>query len=267
MSAAARWTRFVAVGDSFTEGLDDPRGDGTHRGWADRIAEELAEQTPSLCYANLAVRGRLLARIVDEQVPAALALRPDLVSLAGGGNDVMRPRADLPALERMLTDGAQRLRDAGCDVLMFTTVDPSRREPGSRRVLPYLRGQIAGFNDGVRRAAERTGAVLVDLGGAEEVFDDPRLFSTDRLHLSSRGHEVVTRAVLEALGVSDDGSWREPAPPADAPLWVLRRLADLHWAASHGLPWVHRRLAGRSSGDVVQPKRPVLEPVREPVSR
>ena len=257
----SRWTRFVALGDSFTEGLDDPLPTGGHRGWADRVADGLAQASPGLCYANLAVRGRLLARIVDEQVPAALELEPDLVSLAGGGNDVMRPRADLPGLERRLSDAAQRLRDAGCDVLMFTTVDPSRREPGSRRVLPYLSGQIAGFNDGVRRAAERTGAVLVDLG-AEPVFDDPRLFSSDRLHLSGRGHEVAAAAVLEALGVASDRSWREPGPPADAPAWVLRMLADVHWVASHALPWVHRRVTGRSSGDVVEPKRPALEPVR-----
>src|SRR5690554_5488949 len=87
------WTRYVALGDSFTEGIGDPEpgSPGGHRGWADRVAEVLSAKTDDFAYANLAVRGRLLQQILDEQVEPALALRPDLVSISAGGNDIIRP--------------------------------------------------------------------------------------------------------------------------------------------------------------------------------
>jgi lysophospholipase L1-like esterase len=76
---------FVALGDSFTEGLDDPRPDQAgYLGWADRFAQLLAAQQPGLRYANLAIRGKVLAQVADEQVPQAIAMAPDLVSLAAG---------------------------------------------------------------------------------------------------------------------------------------------------------------------------------------
>ena len=81
---------FVALGDSFTEGLDDPRADQAgYLGWADRFAQMLAGQQPGLRYANLAVRGKRLGQVADEQVPQAIAMAPDLVSLAAGGNDLL----------------------------------------------------------------------------------------------------------------------------------------------------------------------------------
>jgi lysophospholipase L1-like esterase len=83
------YASMVALGDSFTEGLEDEGPDGRYRGWADLVAGELATRNPEFRYANLAVRGRRLARIRDEQVPRALAMQPDLVTLSGGGNDII----------------------------------------------------------------------------------------------------------------------------------------------------------------------------------
>jgi lysophospholipase L1-like esterase len=83
------WSRYVAIGDSFTEGIGDPepRSPGGHRGWADRVAEVLSGQTEDFAYANLAIRGRLLQQILDEQIEPALALHPDLITVSMGGND------------------------------------------------------------------------------------------------------------------------------------------------------------------------------------
>src|SRR5450756_2886692 len=91
-------TSFVALGDSFTEGLSDPVPGGGYRGWADRFAGQLAAEYPGLRYANLAVQGKVLREIVAEQVPAAVSMSPGLVSIAGGGNDILRPGADLDTL-------------------------------------------------------------------------------------------------------------------------------------------------------------------------
>ena len=78
------WRRYVALGDSFTEGVGDPdpRSPGGVRGWADRVAEELSIGHEDFAYANLAVRGLLLEQILERQVGPALALQPDLISLS-----------------------------------------------------------------------------------------------------------------------------------------------------------------------------------------
>lgn len=92
--------RYVALGDSFTEGVGDPdetRPNGL-RGWADRVAEVLATQEPDFTYANLAVRGRKLLGVLDEQLEPALALSPDLVTMYAGANDILRPGARLDRL-------------------------------------------------------------------------------------------------------------------------------------------------------------------------
>ena len=86
------FTSFVALGDSFTEGMSDGLPDGGYRGWADLLAGRLAARSPGFRYANLAVRGKLIDQIVDEQVGPVEAMDADLVTLVGGLNDVLRPR-------------------------------------------------------------------------------------------------------------------------------------------------------------------------------
>jgi lysophospholipase L1-like esterase len=250
---------FVALGDSFTEGLDDPYGDGQFRGWADRVAERLALADPGFRYANLAVRGRLLPEIVAEQVPAALRLGADLVSLAGGANDLLRgtePRR----LGAQLDDAVGRLRAAGSQVLLFLGADASRL-PFGRRLSP----RIHAFNDEVRRVAADHGTLLADPGGPA-TFGERRFWSADRLHLSGEGHQLVADGVLAMLGVDPAARLTRDTPiplePVVPQSWADERLEDLRWARDHGLPWVGRRLRGRSTGDGRGAKRPELLPFR-----
>ena len=122
------WSRYVALGDSFTEGLMDDLGPGgRHVGWADRVAATLARRQPGLRYANLAVRGRLVRQVIDEQVPVAVALGPDLASIAVGVNDTLRASFDLNAVATALERGVRTLRDGGSDVLLFAFGNPVRR--------------------------------------------------------------------------------------------------------------------------------------------
>jgi lysophospholipase L1-like esterase len=254
------WQRYVALGDSFTEGMDDPRPDGIgFRGWADLVAGRLAaEAGPEFGYANLAVRGRLFDGVVAEQVPAALALRPDLVSFAAGGNDVLRRQCVPEALVARFDAVIARLRGAGADVVVFRFADLSGRLPGQRLIAP----RVAVLNRGVGEVAERHGARLVDLSGDVE-FANPLLWSTDRLHLSTLGHRRVAAHVLTALDVAPTPDWlAAPARPAPPP-WLAARRDDLRWAGQHLAPWVKRRLTGRSSGDDVLPKRPTLAPIAD----
>lgn len=251
------WSRYVALGDSFTEGCGDPDPSRPHglRGWADRVAEVLAGHRPDLGYANLAIRGRKLPAILAEQVDPALALSPDLVSVHGGGNDVMRPRVDLDALAASYDTAIERLRGSGADVVVFTGADP-----GGGALAAAMRGRVAIFNEHVREVAERHGAVLVDLWRTRgEARAD--LMDVDRIHLNSRGHTLVAGLVLDALGVPHD---LEPAAAEvrQPQTRVERFAADALWTRDFALPWVQRRLTGRSSGDGLSPRYGELVPAR-----
>ena len=249
---------FVALGDSFTEGLDDPRADQSgYRGWADRFAEMLAGQRPGVRYANLAVRGKLLREVAKEQVPQAIAMAPDLVSLAAGGNDMLRPRADPDVLAEAFDEVVRTLLMAGCPVLMFTGFDP--RFP----VLRLIRGKVAAFNMHLRAIADRHQCYVVDLWSMN-VLRDPRAWSADRLHLTPDAHRRVALRACEVIGAPVAADWREPWPSAEglassqARAWLGARRMDLRWARVHAAPWVARQVRGVSSGDGITPKRPEL---------
>ncbi len=252
---------FVAIGDSFTEGLCDPDPGGGFRGWADRLADVLSETEPGFRYANLAIRGKLLGEVIDEQVPRAAAMAPELVSLAAGGNDILRG-TDVDVLAARFEAAVAELQAAGCRVLIFTGFDP--------RVFPVirlLRGRIAAYNMHLRGIADDHGCDLVDLWSMR-VLNDLRAWSPDRLHLNSEGHRRVALRACEVLGVPAAGDWRAPLPAASSAagqtsraLWLAARRDDARWARQYAMPWVRRRLGGTSSGDGLPPKRPDLLPV------
>jgi lysophospholipase L1-like esterase len=250
----AEWTSYVAIGDSFTEGLDDPLDDGTYRGWADLVATGLAACRQELRYANLAVRGRLLDAVIGEQVPLALEMAPDLVSFCAGGNDMLRPGFDLDRVHGKLDQVIGRFAAAGSHVVMFTAADVTTVLPG------LLRRRVDGLNHVIRVVAAAYGATLVELW-RHDGFRDARMWSEDRLHLSTYGHQRVASLVLDALGEECDAAWRAALPPLAPVPWLSARQQDLRWVRQHLTPWLRRRLTGRSSGDTVQPKRPRLVPV------
>ncbi len=252
-----RYRRYVAIGDSSTEGLDDPDGRGGYRGWADRFAERLAAAQGPLLYANLAVRGRKTRRVRDEQLDAALALRPDIATAFSGMNDLMRPAFDADEVGRDVEYIQRALVGAGATVLTLTLPDLERVIPFAGRLTPRVRA----FNEVLRRVAASTGAILVDLG-RHPVAGDPQLWSHDRLHANTAGHQRIAEALAHALGLpgADDG-WTRPLPPRAPPGILERAAAEARWGRAYLLPWIMRRLRGRSSGDGRGAKRPSLLPV------
>lgn len=253
------WRRFVALGDSFTEGIGDPDPavPGGHRGWADRVAEVLAQQVDDFAYANLAVRGKLIAQIVSDQVESAVDLRPDLISLCAGGNDVIRPGTDPDAIAGQLAPAVARLASTGAAIVLFTGIDTAFSS-----VFRPFRGKIAIYNENVRAIAEQYDCIVADQWSLKTV-QDPRFFDDDRLHYNALGHHEVARMVLRALNVPNDLQPMAPHPlPARS--WRAARADDLTWAREHLVPWVLRRLRHQSSGDAVVAKRPDASPVRAP---
>lgn len=263
---AAMWQRYVAVGDSFTEGMSDPdpRVPDRYVGWADRLAVTLADRAAQadspFAYANLAVRGRLLDDVVGPQLDAALAMKPDLVSIVGGGNDLLRPGVDVDSIAERLEGAVARIRATGADVLMATPTDT--RHAG---LFKALRSRHAVHSANVFSIAQRHGAHVLNLWGLAAI-QDWRMWGEDRIHLTSEGHRRVALLAETALGLRDpeaslDQEWRLPLPPQDpgARLDALKEHGE--WAKAHLAPWVQRRLRGESSGDTVSAKRPDLAPV------
>ncbi|MFC5007215.1 SGNH/GDSL hydrolase family protein [Dactylosporangium cerinum] len=254
--------RYVAIGDSTTEGMDDPDGAGGYRGWADRFARHVAHAQPGhpLEYANLAIRGRTTARIRAEQLRPALDLAPDLATVVAGMNDILRGSFDVAGVAGDLFAMQEALVARGATVLTFTLPDPVPVMP----IAKPLRGRVVALNAAIRKACADSGAILLDLG-AYPVASDPRLWSDDRLHANTAGHERIAAALAHAVGLpGTDDTWTLPLPaaPARRRHEVLR--AELAWSRRHLLPWVGRHLRGRSSGDDRFPKRPDPSPVELP---
>lgn len=261
IAPAAAIGSYAAIGDSFTEGVGDPGPDGSFVGWADRFAALIADSRPGPAardgfrYANLAVRGRLLDRIVTEQVPRAVELAPDLVSFCAGGNDILRPGSDPDDVAERFEAAVVRLTAAAGAVMVCTGFD-TRGVP----VLRHLRGKIATYNAHLRAIADRHGCSVLDLWSLRSV-QDRRAWSTDRLHLSPEGHRRVALRAAEVIGLDGCGDPDEPWPPLHPRSAAQVQRENIQWAREHFVPWIGRRLRGRSSGDHITAKRPDLLPL------
>ena len=261
----ATFTRYVAIGDSFTEGMADvdPKSSNRYVGWADRLAAHLAGiagvaggARPVFGYANLAVRGRLLADIAGRQVDDALHLAPDLVSIVGGGNDILRPRADVDALAARLEDSVARLRASGAGVLLATPTDP-REAP----LIKASRGRASTYAAHIWSIARRHDAYVIDLWGMA-ALRDWRMWAPDRIHLTSEGHRRVALNAFTTLGfTAPDAGWADPLPPAAPLSRTGAARANARWAREYVVPWVQRRIRGQSSGDTLSAKRPSVTPL------
>ena len=258
MSDPPIFHRYVALGDSGTEGVgDEPHPDGSELGWADRLAELLAGANPQLLYANLAVRGSLTAQVRERQLAPALALEPDLVTVVAGINDVIRPRLDLDGALVHMDEMLRDLRGTDATVVTATFPDVSPINPVAR----LARKRLRYFNEGLRTIAAKRAALLVE---AEDfaVLADRKMWCDDRLHLSPEGHRGLAAATARTLRVAvDDPDALGAHLPGPFGPQRLRLNEELRWARAFLLPWIHRRLTGRSSGDGRYAKRPELAPV------
>jgi phosphatidylinositol alpha 1,6-mannosyltransferase len=243
-SASRRsWSRYVALGDSLTEGLCDGSRmpNGEYRGWADRLAGLLAHTAADgapFRYANLAVRSRRVRHLIDEQIPQALSMTPDLVSILIGSNDLVGPRPVIPALVAEVESAVRGVRARGADVLLVTPFLPRRRA-----AMLFAR-RFAAYNSELRRIAAAHGAILLDLEAMPEI-GELQLWADDQVHLRSRGHRFVGYRAAEALGVPDAealGGLDEALHADDDPIGGS-------WLRRDALPWVWRRIRGRTAGD------------------
>lgn len=238
--------RFVAIGDSFTEGVGDERPDGTVRGWADLTAQGWAQSRgETIQYANLAIRGKLVWPIVREQLERALALEPTHLSFNGGGNDMLRPRTSISHIADAFSHVLRRCDEEGVRLILLSGANPSGQLPLSRVI--QRRGDLMSVAV-LQRMGDRADVVRA-LNWPDRDLSDASFWSEDRLHMNSRGHHRVAARVLDALGERVPDSWWALPPLPEA-----LRLARSEYFREHLGPWMRRRLTGTSSGDGREPK-------------
>lgn len=252
-ASAGPFQRFVAIGDSQTEGVGDlPHPDGSDRGWADRFASALATRDPGLLYANLAIRGRRTAQVLEEQLEPALAMKPDLVSVIAGMNDLIRPGFEVDRTLAMMDEMERAFVATGATVMTITYPDPDGLGPIGRLVEQRVRD----FNQGIRETTEANGTLLLDLEPIKATADT-RIWQPDRLHLNPDGHWRMAQGMLSLVApeLSDPAWTQSPSVAGRAPS-ANGFMEEAEWVCRYLLPWVGRRLTGRSSGDGRSAKLP-----------
>ena len=247
--------RYVAIGDSSTEGLEDPDPQGGYRGWADRLAQHIADgQGEVLEYANLAIRGLRMHQIRTGQLDDALAMQPDLLSVFGGMNDVIAPRCDFDAIRADYVIVFGEARRAGCTVLTFTMPDPAAINPLGARV----RERVSKLNAIIRSEAAVRGVLVMDFE-AYPVAKDPRLWYEDRLHGNAVGHSKIAAALAWRLGVAGfDERWADPLEgEPEPPRPRVPITGDVDWAVNYLLPWLGKGIRRIPSWLGIERKRPM----------
>ncbi|MFZ4063763.1 MAG: SGNH/GDSL hydrolase family protein [Candidatus Nanopelagicaceae bacterium] len=242
------FNRFIALGDSMTEGMCDEIIDGKFRGWADRVADTLAKDNLDFSYINLAIRGKLLHQVIDDQIPEAakFVTGPEtLVSFHAGANDVLRPNYQADVAYAKYEKGVSDLAKTGATLIVFTVVD---RVEGEGKTAKLWHERFSSFNVNVRTVAHKYGATIIEADDAKWLAD-LRFLAVDRLHLNSDGHWRLSQAVLERLGKEFDPAWRIPLPPAPIKSKLRATSEKTLWIITFVLPWIWRRIRGKSSGD------------------
>jgi lysophospholipase L1-like esterase len=239
--------QFIALGDSLTEGLSDKYSDGSYRGWADRVADEMSKQG-DFRYVNLAVRGKLIEQVVTDQLQVVLPWihgSQTLVTFHAGANNVLRPKFEPEQVFETYRNAVAQIAETGAKVLLFTVREVSDPKTKTQN---YWNQRFGPFNENVKRVAEQFGATVMD-ANSQEVFGDPRMLAADRLHLSSEGHRRVAAAVLRAIDLPHDADWQDPMPPYRPTPAPIRIIGSVAWGIAFLVPWAIRRITKKSSGD------------------
>lgn len=242
--------------------MTDEMVDGKYRGWADRVADVMAQAHADFTYVNLAVRGKLLGQVVEDQIPTALAFvtgSDTVVSFHAGANDAIRPGYQSSIVIPLYQEAVRLIAQSGATIILFTVLeDTGNKGKGSE----IWQRRFSEFNRGVRAVGAEVCAIIVD-ANEESFLSDRRFLAFDRLHLNEIGHDRCAQAVLEQLDLPFNPGWRTPLPPAKKTPWIVEKGVTVAWFFVFALPWILRRIQGKSSGDGRSAKYPT--PVKWPL--
>ncbi|MCX5556100.1 SGNH/GDSL hydrolase family protein [Streptomyces sp. NBC_00038] len=229
--------RFVALGDSLTEGVGDPVGE-VWRGWAALLAQGLAPADAPVEFINLAVSGAQTRDVLERQTPEAMALGPDVVSIVIGVNDTLRYTFDIHSVAARLDKVYAAFRAQGAVVMTACLPDPGYMLglPGAL-ARPLARRQRA-VNAVVHALSERYGALHLH-AAEEDWLKDRAMWSADKLHPGEQGHRALALRFHALLAEQGIATGVQPSAEPEFP--VPTRSASLWWLATAGTGWVARR--------------------------
>jgi lysophospholipase L1-like esterase len=188
---------YVVIGDSTGAGVGAPYESGIAIGTARYLA-----QTHRVAMTNFSISGARTKGVLEKQVAGAAALKPDVVLLTVGANDVTH-LTPVWTMRRALGAIVKRLRAANPAVSIIITGSPDMGSPP--RIPRLLRGIASWRTKAVNRMfvaearklgltfapiAERTGPLF---------RRDRSLFEADRFHPNARGYATWIPVINEAL--------------------------------------------------------------------
>lgn len=248
---------YVAIGDSLSEGLGDFTFnlDRSYNGWTDRLACILAKEAQDLGYefqyANLALRGSKLSKIMERQLQHSLRLQPDLVTVMAGSNDLMSKPEKLPELREIFRDGIHQLLAAGCDVVVANTINPIHL-----KVFKPLRYRAERFSEMIGEVANEFDVPVLDVYGIEN-FAELMFWAEDMVHFSGHGHIKVANQAAKLLDLRYRFVELDPQELTPISRGVVETVT---WVTKDVLPFFQRKLRGVTSGDGLDPKHNQLQP-------
>ncbi len=243
-----RYSRFIALGDSFTEGVGDIQFDGQFKGWADRVAERVALKKSDFSFYNLAIRGKLLSQVIEDQIPEAMKWiegPTTLLSFHAGANDVLRPGYVPEVVLPQYREAVRKLAATGAQLLLFTAIE---RVAKSGKMQELWHQRFSTFNNNVRAIAAEVGAIVADANLDPDIASR-RFLDADRLHLNPAGHARVAESVLQLIGADFDPNWNAPLVPLPELGKLESARIEMNWIITFLIPWISRRIRGISSGD------------------
>ncbi len=192
------WKRFVAMGDSVTSGVGDDV-DGIHCfSWAYHLAKELGEDNTEFSYNNIAVKGQTAREIRQTQLEQCLAMKPDLVSVMGGGNDVLTNSWNAATFEREFKEIFSALSKTGITIISSTVPDFPRLESLPASHAEYMRGQIQELNQLIRKICSQHDVPYAELWHAPFTMN-VSTWSRDGIHPNSIGYQQLAHAMKQVL--------------------------------------------------------------------
>ncbi|MEU8638366.1 SGNH/GDSL hydrolase family protein [Amycolatopsis sp. NPDC048633] len=233
-----RAERLVVLGDSTAVGLGDPLPRrGGWRGVGPLAAAALGVEAGG--YLNPAFAGARMRCVLTEQVPAAVAHRPDVALLVAGMNDTLRPDFDAARIAADLTDIIHRLRKVDATVIPVRFHDHSKvfRLPASLK--RALSARVAELNAAIDEVVAREGVPCLDLDRLPGAYD-LAVWSVDRLHPSELGHRLLADGFT---GLLAEAGFAVPEPVSLTCGGGVEPSATGHagWLVLKGIPWLWRR--------------------------
>ncbi|MBA3944161.1 MAG: SGNH/GDSL hydrolase family protein [Herpetosiphonaceae bacterium] len=190
--------RFVAIGDSLTEGIWDWGQGDCHAGFAYVLADQLRQQEPGLEFHNLGAGGARTADVLQKQVNQAIQLKPDILTLLVGANDV--PATPEPLFRQQYDQLIARI-NGGVKGLVLVGNIPNAAQLLPEQWVPYqslLAERVQVMNATIMQATQRYGIALVDLY-SHPATADRRNVSKDGLHPNPRGYRLLAQAFADVL--------------------------------------------------------------------